>query len=58
MPWPAQTPRGERVLDKFAEALAETGDVAIAAASLGLKRNYADALFCRIKRELGRGQCR
>ena len=47
-------PRGTRVMDRFAEALAETGDVPAAAARVGIKRGYANALFAKIRRELGR----
>jgi hypothetical protein len=46
-------PRGTRVIDRFAEALAETGDVPAAAAMLGLNRDYANSLFARIRKELG-----
>lgn len=52
-PWGRSKPRGTRVIDRFAAELAECGDVATAAANLGLKRNYADSLFARIRRELG-----
>lgn len=52
MPWPRKL-RGTRTIDRFAEALAEHGDVATAAAAIGIKRNYADALFCTIRKQLG-----
>jgi hypothetical protein len=52
MPW-RRKPRGTRVIDRFAAALAETGDVAAAAQQLGIKRNYANALLAQIRRELG-----
>lgn len=46
-------PRGTRTIDRFAEALAVHGDVATAAAAIGIKRNYADALLCTIRKQLG-----
>jgi hypothetical protein len=52
MPW-KRKPRGTRVIDRFAAALAETGDVRTAAAQLGLDRDYANSLFAKIRRELG-----
>lgn len=51
--WGAPKRRGARVIDRFAEALAECGDVPTAAAQLGINRDYANALFARIRRELG-----
>ena len=53
MTWRRTKPRGTRVIDRFAEALAETGDVAAAAARIGIKRNYANTLFSKICRQLG-----
>ena len=53
MAWNHVKPRGTRVIDRFAEALAETGDVPTAAAMVGIKRGYANSLFHRIKCELG-----
>lgn len=49
-------PRGTRVIDRFAEALAECGDVPTAADRIGIKRSYANSLFGKICDELGRGQ--
>ncbi|HSE73956.1 MAG TPA: hypothetical protein VLB05_05540 [Dongiaceae bacterium] len=49
----ASLPRGTRVIDRFAEALAECGDVRTAAQAIGIKRDYATALFARIRKELG-----
>lgn len=46
-------PRGTRVIDHFAEALAECGDVATAAAELGMNRDYANSLFATIRKQLG-----
>lgn len=46
-------PRGTRVIDRFAQALSETGDVATAAAQLGIKRCYADNLLSTIRKQLG-----
>lgn len=57
MAWGRSKPRGTRTIDKFAEALAECGDVQTAAAQLGLNRDYANSLFSEIKRQLGREQC-
>jgi hypothetical protein len=57
MPWGRRLPRGTRVIDRFADALAETGDVPAAAERVGIKRGYANALFARIRKELG-GQAR
>jgi hypothetical protein len=56
MPWRSK-PRGTRVIDRFAQALSECGDVPAAAAQIGIKRDYANALFAQIKRDLGREQC-
>lgn len=50
-------PRGTRVIDRFAQALSETGDVPSAADRVGIKRGYANSLFARIRQELG-GQAR
>jgi hypothetical protein len=52
MPWRPK-PRGTRVIDRFAEELANVGDVPTAAANLGLKRDYANSLFAKIRIELG-----
>jgi hypothetical protein len=51
--WGKTKPRGTRVIDRFAEALSECGDVPTAAAQLGLKRSYANSLFALIRKELG-----
>lgn len=53
MAWGKRKPRGTRVIDKFAEALSETGDVRAAAARIGIKVPYAHNLFSMIRRELG-----
>jgi hypothetical protein len=51
--WGRKKQRGTRVIDRFAEALAECGDVPTAAARLGLKRGYANSLFALIRKQLG-----
>lgn len=56
MAWGQSKPRGTRVIDRFAEALAECGDVPTAAERIGINRDYANSLFARIRNELGRGQ--
>lgn len=53
MAWGRSKPRGTRVIDRFAAALAETGDVPAAAEAIGINRDYANSLFARIRRELG-----
>jgi hypothetical protein len=53
MSWRRSKPRGTRVIDRFAEALAECGDVSTAAAQIGIKRSYANALFAVIRKQLG-----
>lgn len=53
MAWGRSKPRGTRVIDRFAEVLANCGDVQTAAQQLGLNRDYANSLFARIRRELG-----
>lgn len=53
MAWGRKKPRGTRVIDRFAEALSEDGDVATAAARLGINRDYANSLFAMIRKELG-----
>lgn len=53
MAWGQRKPRGTRTIDRFAEALAELGDVPAAAAKLGLNRDYANSLFAKIRCELG-----
>lgn len=45
--------RGERVIDLFAEALAEHGEITPAAAAIGISRDYGKTLFYRIRRDLG-----
>lgn len=40
-------------MDRFAEALAECGDVPTAAAQLGINRDYANAMFAKIRKRLG-----
>lgn len=54
MAWGRPKPRGTRVIDRFAHELSECGDVPAAAARLGLKRDYANSLFAKIRKELGR----
>lgn len=49
-----QYERGKRVIDLFAEALAEHGEITPAAAAIGISRDYGKRLFGQIRRELGR----
>jgi hypothetical protein len=51
--WGQTKPRGTRIIDRFAEALSECGDVQTAAAQLGLNRDYANSLFALIRKQLG-----
>lgn len=51
--WGTPKPRGTRVIDRFAAALAETGDVREAAAMVGIKKTYADNLLSTIRKQLG-----
>lgn len=51
--WGKRKPRGTRVIDRFAEALSETGDVRAAADRLGINRDYANSLFALIRKQLG-----
>jgi sirohydrochlorin ferrochelatase len=53
MAWGRPKPRGTRVIDRFAEALAELGSVPAAAEHLGLNRDYANSLFATIRKQLG-----
>jgi hypothetical protein len=53
MAWGRKKPRGTRVIDRFAEELANCGDVPTAANNFGLNRDYANSLFARIRRQLG-----
>jgi sirohydrochlorin ferrochelatase len=53
MAWGRKKPRGTRVIDRFAQALSECGDVPTAAENLGLNRDYANSLFARIRKDLG-----
>ena len=53
MAWGRKKPRGTRVIDRFAEALAECGDVQAAADQLGLNRDYANSLLALIRKQLG-----
>lgn len=53
MAWGKTKPRGTRVIDRFAQALSETGDVPSAAEAIGIKRGYANALFALIRKQLG-----
>jgi hypothetical protein len=53
MAWGQTKPRGTRVIDRFAEALAECGDVPAAAERIGIKRSYANSLFAIIRKQLG-----
>lgn len=43
----------ETTLDRFAEALAETGEVATAAASIGVSKDYGKAMLQRLRKRLG-----
>jgi DNA-binding transcriptional LysR family regulator len=45
--------RGNRKLDLFAEALAETGELTLAAQTLGITRENAKTMLRRIRKELG-----
>lgn len=45
--------RGERVIDLFAQALSEHGEITPAAAAIGISRDYGKRLFFQIRRELG-----
>lgn len=49
--------RGERVIDLFAEALAEHGTVTLAAAAIGIRRDYGKRLLLVIRQELGPQAC-
>lgn len=40
-------------LDRFADALAESGSVSIAAERVGVSRTYGNALLQRIRKDLG-----
>jgi hypothetical protein len=51
--WGKRKVRGTRVIDRFAEALAECGDVPAAAERIGIKRSYANSLFALIRKQLG-----
>ena len=53
MAWGKSKSRGTRVIDRFAQALSECGDVATAAAQIGIKHNYGTALFALIRKQLG-----
>lgn len=41
------------VTDRFAELLAETGDITASAEAIGITRDYAKMLFKRIRKSLG-----
>lgn len=45
--------RATAALDRFAESLAETGDVKATAAALGMSYEYGNALLQRIRKKLG-----
>jgi hypothetical protein len=51
-------PRDERTIERFAEALSETGKVALAAKAIGITPLYGRTLLARIKAKLGKAQCR
>jgi molybdenum-dependent DNA-binding transcriptional regulator ModE len=44
---------GNRKIDHFAEALAETGEITAAAQQMGITREYGKCLFRRIRKDLG-----
>lgn len=50
-------PRGERTIDRFAGALAETGSVRAASAMIGVNYPYGKALLQRVRKELGWQAC-
>ncbi len=50
---PRHNTRGERMIDLFADALAECGTVALAAKALGITRDYGRTMFKRIRAALG-----
>jgi hypothetical protein len=43
----------ETALDRFAEALSETGEVASAAARIGVSKEYGKAMLQRLRKRLG-----
>lgn len=51
---PRHDKRGERMIDRMAESIAETGDVGVSAKALGIGRHYAAVLFQNIRKALGR----
>lgn len=53
MAWGRKKPRGTRVIDRFAQALSECGDVREAASMIGVKKAYADNLLSTIRKQLG-----
>lgn len=50
---PRHNVRGERVIDLFAEALSEHGEITPASAAIGISRDYGKRLFLQIRKELG-----
>lgn len=48
-----QLERGKRMVDLFAEAISECGDITLASATLGINRPYGKRLFLQIRKELG-----
>lgn len=48
-----QHQRGLRMIDLFAEALAEHGEITPAAKTIGISRDYGKRLLLQIRRELG-----
>lgn len=48
-----QNVRGSRVIDLFAEALAEHGEITPAAAAMGIRRDYGKRLLLQIRKALG-----
>jgi hypothetical protein len=45
-------------LSRFAEPLSETGEVATAAARIGVSKAYGKAMLQRLRKRLGVEQCR
>jgi hypothetical protein len=52
-----QEERGKRMVDLFAEAISEHGEITPASAALGISRDYGKRLFGQIRRELGPRAC-
>jgi len=45
------------MVDLFAQAISEHGEITPASAALGINRDYGKRLFMQIKRELGSQAC-